>query len=720
MRLVATPSPLATECVTGYLHTLCSANGYPRPSFLLTGLVQHSRKNGYRQVTPKMLRAMAGLSEAVAGRLCLDAKVGSRTTVRLLEQEVHTSELRMDTFRICPLCIADQGRHQAAWHLKLVNWCSRHHVRLLEACTACGQRLEWNRPALDQCPCGADLTAQSAPEPDCSSALAALTAVIEAALYQRPELRPVPPPMTHLEHLSIYALSRLVFVLVEQLPSDGPSIVHGRRRDRPLTAGQLEYVAKILDDWPAGFQQFLAEHYTAAVQSDVLGNGFRRAFYWALHTLDNAERTMGTTEFSFLREQVYRFGAQFLPRERLVRGDRVRLPIANAWASVLEAAAEIKMDPRTLIKRIQSGEVPAIEADYRRRNRNLLVDMQWLRRWKISQYAPVHERDAAETAGISVSLLRALRKAGIYESRFHSRRIGGFSEEDVSRFSDFLARLAARYSVDGTPGGITMDGINLRTTKSVERRVELLGDLKRKHPHMWPADDSGDTTTEETVEVQVDGHRPVIVRCDCNGGSTTGLVARYPGGAGVSAGDAAEMVEKLVAIGLKRKDIAVAGPGDGDRGLSDSAKQDFLTRWDDEWRRLKRIEDELNDAIPGWEDRRRVRKYLWNFEGRDVDKLEAAKELLGVWYPVWGERVYPRFQFDGKHLKERNAELLRLLPEDPKGWRQIRWLCEPNDCLGNRLPIEVAEEDIGAVIEAASRAFHRWSEALSGQGCTKR
>lgn len=722
MRLVATPVPLSTECVTGYLHTLSAANGYPRPSFLLVGLLKHSNKNGYRQVTSQMLHAMTGMDEATANRLCLEApKRGSRASVQLLGQEVHTSELRMDSFRICPLCVVEHGRHEAAWHLKLVNWCTRHRIRLLEACACCGTALEWNRPSLGECRCGADLTAQRVDAPKCSEALARLTAVMEFALYRQPDIRPLPAQMSHLRHLTVYALSRLVFVLVEQLPSMGAPLVHGRRRDSFVTVEQLETVARILDDWPHAFQCHLTERYEAAVQADLFGNGFRKAFYWALQTLDNATKTSATSEFAFLREQVYRFGAKYLPRERLVRGGRVQSPISCSWGTILEAAAEIGMDPRTLTKRVKSGDIPAIEADYQRRNRNLLIDMQWLRRWKVSRYAPVQVRDAAEIIGISVSLLKAARKAGIYESRYHARRAGSFSEEDVGCFTKALSRLVERYSVDGTPGGITEGGVNLRTTKNIERRVDLLRRLKVRHPEMWPATEEQTPRSEGVVEVEVSGHCPVIVGQGMEGSDSPGLIAisdsrRWRGT--LRAKSILEMVDMLVAQGLKQKDIAVVEAGDG--AMDEEMRSSFLSCWESEWRRLGQVEREMNDLMPDWVVDWKLYKYLKSFQEQDARKLERAKVLLGVWMPVWGIRVYPAFQFEEMSVKRDIQKLLGLLPEDPHGWAQIRWLGASNSYLGDRRPIDVARDDLNAAVNAAKYFFKdssRYRKSQHSVGC---
>jgi len=702
-RLVVTPKPLPTECVTGYLHTLCDANGYPRPSFMLTGLLERSNKNGYRLVTPDLLRSMTGISKAAARRVCLTpSRQGSRSTVQLLGQMVHTSELRMDAFRICPLCVAEGGRHEAAWHLKMVNWCAKHRLRLLESCSCCGHVLEWNRPGLGECQCGADLTTQRVEAPKCSDALARLTEVFEAALYSQPKVCRVPAQMSHLGHLTIYGLSRLIFVLVEQLPTTGTPLVQGRLRDSVVTVDQMETVARILDDWPHAFQHYLTERYAAEVQADLFGDGFRSAFYWALMTLNNVKKTTATSEFAFLREQVYQFGAKYLPRERLVRGSKAQSPIAFSWATLLEAAAEIGMDPRTLAKRVKSGEIPAIEADSRRRNRNLLIDMEWLRRWKVSRYASVHVRDAAETIGISVALLRAARKACIYESQYHARTTAGFTEEDVSRFSAILTKLAKQYSIDGTPGGITDGEANLRSTKSITRRINILRKLQGRHPEIWQPVEDPTTRVDAPVEVEVYGHGPVVVGCgeEVGGGAKDhefSVLSRWP--SPVHANGVGEMVDLLVAQGVGEKDILLATEGKG--AISEEVRREFLTHWKSEWRRLEQVEEEMRGLIPEWVWDRNMRKYLRSFQDQDAKKLEQAGELLGVWLPIYGVRVYPLFQFEGLMVKRGLRDLLGLLPKDTHGWTQMRWLAAPRPDLGDRRPIDVAREDLDAVVQTA-------------------
>lgn len=59
--------------------------------------------------------------------------------------------------QLCPACIQENRRAQAAWSICLVTSCPKHGVRLLDRCQ-CGRQISWRRPAVDFCGCGLRLT----------------------------------------------------------------------------------------------------------------------------------------------------------------------------------------------------------------------------------------------------------------------------------------------------------------------------------------------------------------------------------------------------------------------------------------------------------------------------------------------------------------------------------------------------------------------------------
>jgi hypothetical protein len=59
--------------------------------------------------------------------------------------------------QICPACIEQAIRAQAAWSISLVTCCPFHQLKLLDRCV-CGRAVSWRRPSIDFCECGRRLT----------------------------------------------------------------------------------------------------------------------------------------------------------------------------------------------------------------------------------------------------------------------------------------------------------------------------------------------------------------------------------------------------------------------------------------------------------------------------------------------------------------------------------------------------------------------------------
>lgn len=470
--LVLTPAPHPTECLSGYLLRLGTVNGYPTPACIVSNWSTHWHRTSYRHVSVRELMEVSGLSQEVAERVCLTSRRGAtRSVVSLLGMELHASEVRMDTLRICPVCVADTGRHEAFWHLKLVNWCPMHGVALLERCKECGQDLVWNRPAVGICKCGADLLSQREHGP-CSEMLSNLLLALRAAMYDTPEVQAYPERLKHLRHLDIYSLSRLIFVLCRLVRQ-----FEGSFEQRE--ADEIEYVERVswlLADWPINFHSFIKKHYEAVLIHDR--NSFRKIFDWAYYRLQKNLKQRGKL-FSFLTDELYCIGAQYVSRDRLTRGDKVLAlhELPGKWGSVPEAAAITGMDPRTVLRHAQMGKIPARKVAVGKRNRNYVVDLDWARQWRFSQHPRIGVTDVAKRFGITVGLLRMLRKLNIYTVRFHTFNEKGYSREDVERFEAVLKDVALHYSVDGSIGGIAYCGVPLKGRGDVLPRAKMLQTL---------------------------------------------------------------------------------------------------------------------------------------------------------------------------------------------------------------------------------------------------
>lgn len=500
--LVLTPPPRSTECLSGYLHSLAAANGYDRPTYVVSHLKRFRKLNDLRLVGTDDIRQLAGLDQSIAERLCMQPKKrGCRNTMRLLGQVLHVSEARMDVFRVCPLCVGETGRHEAAWHIRSMIWCPVHRIPMLETCETCGKKLAWNRPSVSCCRCGADLTVQGGRE-TCSESVGRLMAAFRWVLYRDRTVQGCPSELAHLESLDLYALNRLVTALCSQI---GAKDGYSNECAGKVTAVTLEIVAEALDNWPFNFHVFLKEQYEDEIVADRWGEAFRSRFYWAFEGLRRNLRGRGHL-FGFLIDEIYRFGARYISRERLVRGSKLRVPVSFAWGSVLEAAAISGLDPRTMYKKIRNGEVPVLDRAGPWGPRSVLVDLDWIKRWKVSRYASVNPRIAALTLDLPQKLFLELRRAEVFPVMYRTSRENGCSEEDVEIYRRVLDRLVSSHSGDGTIGGIARAGVSIRSTKSLVLRVEMLRVLIALDPGLWEQEDihrDRMSATDSDVEIHL-------------------------------------------------------------------------------------------------------------------------------------------------------------------------------------------------------------------------
>lgn len=380
--LVLTPKPHPTECISGYLHQLSKANHYDKPSWVIEPYRNGCHADDYRRITPEVMQEIANLTPEEARRVCVRPdRTGDRTTLRLLGTELHSSHVDMRSFRICPCCVAEHDRHEAFWHLRLVEWCPIHQVRLLNRCRACSHTLRWNRPKLGRCNCGSDLTVQGSME-RCDSCLSSLLFVFRRALYGNDTENAVPSEMSHLLHMDLYRLIRMVEVLGEalywQCRHTEKRTTHVANFQKHAVKIDLLEVAKILTPWPTSFQEALYTHFDKQLSEADARKSFRFAFPWAHFALGkNLKEHAG--QLAFLREELARFGAAYWTRDQ-VRRDAEPGGLGQEgfrWGSVPDAAGILGMDPRTLLKRIREGTVPVRESAIFKRNRNYQVDLNW-------------------------------------------------------------------------------------------------------------------------------------------------------------------------------------------------------------------------------------------------------------------------------------------------------------------------------------------------------
>lgn len=156
------PSPIAdAECLFGYflrrveraqggnIHAVARAAGLASSRFTLIhveGSLDHLAK--ILREDPARLRRAAIVSQS---------RQKGAPLIGFHGQRLRRKSVAYPASRICPACLEEDGHTHLLWHLSLLSECPRHGISLISACHACGREIDWGRPQLLKCRCGADL-----------------------------------------------------------------------------------------------------------------------------------------------------------------------------------------------------------------------------------------------------------------------------------------------------------------------------------------------------------------------------------------------------------------------------------------------------------------------------------------------------------------------------------------------------------------------------------
>jgi len=470
--LVATPQPQPTESLMGYVLRLTQANGYHTMSYILAAMNGHWYRGAIGRLDGAPLREIAGLSSDQVARLTLKPERRPRAYIRIRGEDLPSYEVSLQRCKICPLCLAAGSGCEAFWDLAQAVACPTHHVMLEATCPGCASELTWRRPKVTQCRCGFDLT--KLPTRPAAPALCDLMAALRSALYKDSALAPPPDTLSHLRHLELRKLCKLLWVMSGTLyqRQGGVSLPKARTRCLP----QLERVATILSNWPRSFQSFLSETYEeVATSADV--PKFKTLFSWLMIRLINNDEDGGTC-YQFMEEQLYVFGARFWTRGAMSRddGDVSLVPETVRWGTLSEGAEVLGLHMLTMRKLIASGELKTRSISTTSK-RNVIVDLEWARSQKQSRYPAEPIRNAAKRIGVSIETLKAMRANGAYQATYRPTFPGSLAKEDVDLLHTRLRALGRSTRCNVKHGAITVERAFVKYKASPATKAALFAHL---------------------------------------------------------------------------------------------------------------------------------------------------------------------------------------------------------------------------------------------------
>lgn len=471
--LVRHPAPYFTESLVGYALRLSEKNGYLSPWSLCQLAGMRQRELQTTGVRIDKLAAIANCSASELNKIAFTS-ASNRKLVSLLGHRLTFTDLNITQPRLCSRCVAEKGFIEAHWHLELMVACPIHQCLATSHCSTCAKRLRWFRPGLLECKCGGSLLESetsiiSQPE-------IALLDLIRRKTLGDPAAKEsaVSLPQDDLMAMTLRSMLMVIRVLAKlRLIADDCAT--------PTSKRQMIFAAShVLMDWPLNFIRLL-EDLGDKLPADVAG-GVAKQFegiYRALfrnHAIDRGDT--GFLRAAFLDFVMNHWGRGYVDH-KLIKETRNAVP--KRFLTQTEFAARIGVRQVTAARLLKDSKLSATRVKCGKANR-ILVDTNLS---AIPRTAPgkiFRKREAAKRLGISVSLLEAIKEAGIYEINNLLPTRAGFHELDLRAFSQKLLALVSESNCKNTSGlaSITLKDVACGHHESTATKLSVLRALLTK------------------------------------------------------------------------------------------------------------------------------------------------------------------------------------------------------------------------------------------------
>jgi hypothetical protein len=446
--LVRHPAPAPTESLLGYVLRVSEDNGYNSPwsVYCLAGMKSNEiRASGVK------LEKLARITNWPQGRLnaiAYSAPAGQPRWCRLLGNPVLPQDLNLTHPRFCPQCTREKGFLEAHWDLALMVACPAHRCSLVSCCPQCGRRLRWFRRGLLECECGGDLS--NCDLSSISEAEAGLLNIIRRKVLPCPlaESNPIGLPQDQLMAMSLRSMLLTIRTMGKhRIIADGSS---ERNNEEIVSAA-----SRVLKQWPTNFIALLGD-LGQQLRSDISGGvgtqfgGIYRALF--------RNKAMGDpkhTEFlrlAFLDFAMNHWGRGFVDHKIIKKLGGSR---SKRFLTQTEFAARIGVQQSTAARLLRNSTLPSKRVKCGASDR-VIVDGDQVAIPRTSRGRIYRDREAAKHLGLSVSVLKDIKRAGIYEVNHLLPTRSGFHELDLKAFANNLLDSAGDHEPSSIRGKETV------------------------------------------------------------------------------------------------------------------------------------------------------------------------------------------------------------------------------------------------------------------------
>ncbi len=441
--LMVTPEPNKRENILGYLLRASDMNGYE-------GINQILRYAGRKAGSMHVLSQHFEIIESVFGPVGRDlinlehVHILKRHNLKLrdaLSSKTNPLHINLREPKICPSCIVENGYIDLYWDIKYVECCPKHRIKLIDTCPSCGKSLSWFRRGILRCRCGFDLLKVEV-EDVYDEDLIILNAFVRNMKYRNSLLHRVtldkPYPITWLLKQSFDGFLWLISQLHLIYDLKFGSSEEGKR-------SVLKLASEVLSDWPNGFYNYLEvldSHEKEKLNIDFGASGSGKRLYALFFNSIYSER-----EYKFLQKEFINFINQYGKAAYFDKRIYDRVDVDRNIIGITEMADYIGVRPSTLKSMVEKGMVTPCNNGAEQRSR-YLFDVKEEHPRRIESGKSYSERQAALELGLPTSVLRILRKKGVYRTRYIGTKLESYHEYDIQSFKDKILREIKEISTD--------------------------------------------------------------------------------------------------------------------------------------------------------------------------------------------------------------------------------------------------------------------------------
>ena len=417
-RLPVTPGIDPNESYLGYTLRLSGLNGYMNPAQMLSRIGKGAPSRASIMTQPTVFAKLTGRARTEFLHSAYTTRPNRHAKVRLLGHDISRAMLRSVNPRICALCVLEKKCVEAHFDLRIMVACPQHLCRLVESCAKCRRPISWERPGLLECTCGSVFCAhdhRSMPHRESE-----FLEIIRRKVYRIP-LESSSPNGFPLAALSQMSLRSLLF-LTQTL---GRRVVGGKVDLVQDEGGILSNAARVFSNWPHGAMQWFENIATDVVdvESFKLSQGSLSGIYLGLRYGMRPRR-----DGDFVRHELSAFarrhsGYGCLDHETL--SDAAMN--ASDYLTKREFAKEMGISIGSVRQVIKGNGIEAL--DLIRGGRKCL----FIKRSSLPAGSGKRTRSLPEAAamlGVTVGVLREMKRQGLYDPRFRPG-INGYHDVDI-------------------------------------------------------------------------------------------------------------------------------------------------------------------------------------------------------------------------------------------------------------------------------------------------